>query len=120
MELEETLHDSIPRYLIDLVPTWSKSPTETVSQTGSLIPLECRTWKTCLQTRNKQRKKSAFRVKMTERPSSSDSESRSCSYSSSSSSSDSEKDDQEDEPANGGEINEEAYNEPDPSLPATA
>ena len=110
MELEETLHDSIPRYLIDLVPTWSKSPTKRSSNrqphSTGMPDLE-----DVPPDEEQTEKEVGIQGEDEERPSSSDSESSSCSCSSS----DSEKDDQEDEPANGGEINEEAYNEPDPS-----
>ena len=116
MELEENLHHTIPGYLLHLrAPSGNKSPAERSTD---------------------KRRKSAEMPELEDVPegelgdekgdegevesssSGSGSESGSCSCSSPSSSSGSDSDDGEEpkeDPANGGEINEEAYNEPDPT-----
>ena len=117
VELEENLHDALPGYLLNLrAPSGNKLPAEISANrrrpsTGMPqledVPEEERTGEGV---------GGEAEVEESSSSTSSGTGSCSCSSSSSGSGSDSEEDEEsKDEPSNGGEINEEAYNEPDPS-----
>ena len=109
VELEETLHDTIPGYLINLHAPSDKSPAE-LSPNRRHLSTEMPELEDVPQDDGGAEEEVGTEAKEEERSSSSSSESGSCSYSSLDSE---EEGKQEDEPVNGGEINKYAYNELD-------